>query len=179
MAPTCHSVMCYASPERAMLRGKRLRQGRPGCPLRRTLRHHAKRCAADCVSHSLITPPGEGPKHPRYSKNCERVWRAHWGKFHRAARLGDSVRTCLPRISRAAEMTSSTSQLCRRERSDCSKESCRRMRDISTSPSNTVRSCKSSFTDVFQIAWSSAHRPLVAGPRNRAQESLSDEDSAF
>src|SRR2546425_8957375 len=178
MAPTCHSVMCYASPERAMLRGKRLRQGRPGCPLRRTLRHHAKRCAADCVSHSLITPQGE-PKDPRYSKNCERVWGAALGKISRGGRLGVSVQTCLPQISRAAEMTSPTSQLCRRERSDCSKESCRRIRDISTSPSNTVRSCKSSFTDVFQIAWSSAHRRFVSGPRNRAKESLSDEGSAF
>jgi len=31
--------------------------------------------------------PGEGPKDPRYSKNCERVWRAN-GKKHRAAGSG-------------------------------------------------------------------------------------------
>jgi len=122
--------------------------------------------------------PGEGRKTPGVSKNCERVWRAALGKFHRAA--GSAILSGpVCHESGAAEMTSPTSQLCRPKRSDCSKESCRRMRAISTSPSKTVRSCKSSFTDVFQIAWSSAHRRLVSGPRNRAKESLSDEDSAF
>jgi len=43
---------------------------------------------------------------------------------------------------------------------------CRRMREINTSPSNTVRSCKSSLTDVFQMAWSSTQRRFVSGPRN-------------
>jgi len=37
-----------------------------------------------------LTP--EGPKDPRYSKDCERVWRATLGKISPGGRIGDYIR---------------------------------------------------------------------------------------